>query len=204
MAWDCLLDHAEVGGAIFVEVPTHLFVPEFAMSGETTLYGPGMSVVDGRAIAFPSSSTPVFGQSNNNAAQVRTRRLSATGTRLVVVVRVSCGSRKPGIKTLAQLKSDVFSDSSCLKTNIAFCSNHTLNIVPGPLDGGIDVNIPFKECENFAEPSSDAIYTAIRAVQTQLRDKSPSSLEDSHFMYCVPEPATDDKRIAYGYINGWM
>jgi hypothetical protein len=184
--WDCLLDPSD-GGA-FVAV-TGLDLSN-ATSGETTLYAPGMAVLDEK-IVFSDASQAVFG----TTATQSDRRLAATGVREVVVVRITCGANVVS-KSLETIKSDVFSDAASLKSQMEACSNNALTINPGPAGGAMEVSI--SNCAgNYA-----AVNSATIAVTNAL-GRSPASFANTHFMFCLP-PGIGWNGVAYAYANHWL
>jgi Gametolysin peptidase M11 len=185
--WECLLDPAD--GTAFVEVEG--LDLSRAVSSETTLFAEGMAVVDVSAVV-PAGSTPVFGQANRR----RDRQLQQrSGTIQVVVVRITCGFNQV-TRDLATIKSDVFSDPACLKSQLQACSNQRLQVQPGPFDGGIDVSI--SACSSQVEARNSA--TAV--LQSRL-GRHPESIPNTYFMYCIP-PNLSEKwaGLAYAFVGG--
>jgi hypothetical protein len=182
--WDCLLDSAD--GTAFVSLP-NLNITN-ATSGETTLYAPGTAIVDDAAV-MDDPSEAVYG------GRRRDRRLAGVGTMKIVVVRITCGSKVVS-NSLETIKSDVFSDAVCLKSQMAACSNGALTIEPGPNDGAIEVSI--SDCG-----SESAARNAATSVLTGILGKSPDSISNTYFMYCMP-PGIGWTGIAYAYVNSWL
>ena len=189
-SWDCLLDPSD--GVIFVAVPPELDLSD-AISGETTLFAPGLAVIHEEAV-IQDASQAVFGEANNN----NRRHLAAVaGGLAVVVVRVSCKVTGQVVtKSLVNVMQDVFEDASCLKSQMEGCSNGKVQINKGPNNGGVDLEI--NDCSS--EPAAtNAATTAL----TSILGNHPSNYPKTYFMYCMP-PGIGFSGIAYAYINSWL
>ena len=188
-SWGCLLDPSD--GNIFVAVPPELDL-SVAVSGETTLFAPGLAVIHEAAV-IQDPSQAVFGETTRQ----RDRHLSVAGGLDVVVVRISCSLTGQAVtKSLVDVMGDVFEDASCLKSQMEACSNGKVQINKGPNNGGIDVQID--DCSS--EPAAtNAATTAL----TSFLGQHPSTYSKTYFMYCIP-PGIGFSGIAYAYINSWL
>jgi Gametolysin peptidase M11 len=140
---------------------------------------------------IPDISKPVFG----DARRRRDRRLALSGTIQVVVVRITCGLKQV-TNSLATIKSDVFSDAVCLKSQLEACSNQKLRVEPGPFDGAIDLSI--SACNSESETRNSAT-----SALTSMLGRHPEQIPNTYFMYCIPPNLNQAwSGIAYAYIGG--
>jgi len=186
-SWDCLLDPDD--GAEIVKVPKVVVNTSNVISGETTLFAPGMAIVNDQ-ITVDRPSDVVLGDNMR-----RDRRLQSQGTMQVVIVRISCDSNSV-TKSLDEIKGDIFYDASCLKTQMEGCSNTALNVVPGPNDGGFDIWLP--GCQDESSLRDRAIVKL-----TGLLGHAPEALPNTKYMFCMP-PNLGWRGIAYAWVNYYL
>jgi len=189
--WECQLDPND--GDAFVKVPDDLDLSD-VVSGDTTVFAPGMAVVDGQLVLL-SPSEAVFGRSGRRHYNRELVRASS-GTLAVVVVRISCSSGQQVTKSLGTIIDDVFNDPACLKTQMEACSDGKVQITQGPNGGGIEVTV--NSCSN-----ESAIRDATTLALAGILGQPPDRFSNTHFLYCMPSNIgwTD---IGYAYINSWL
>jgi len=186
MSWDCLLDPED--GEIFVPV-SGVNLTE-AVNGESTLFAPDMAVVDNK-VSFPDESKVEFGRNKK-----RDRRLAVNGNINVVVVRVTCGSLTVS-NSLEAIKADVFSDDACVKSQVEACSNGAVKVLPGLVNGGIEVSISSCSDHDAAREATTV------ALQTAL-GKYPAWFWNTYFMYCLPKGVQFYGTVAHAYLDSWL
>lgn len=185
-SWRCFLDPSDGDG--FVDVPENLGLPG-VVSGETTLFAPGLTVlVDDQAVLEDPTGV-VLGDGRR-----RHRNLAVQGTLKMTVVRVTCGGNRVS-KSLQAIKDDVFGDSVCLKSQMEACSNGKVKFTKGPNGGGIDLTI--NDCSSIKRAETKATE-ALASVLGTLPENT-----NAYFMYCMP-PGLGWNGIAYAYINSWL
>jgi len=193
-SWVCLLDPAD--GSDFVKVPKAINTSN-VISGETTLFAPGVTVVKDQ-IAVDSPSDVIFGD-----ARRRDRHLYANGTlgtMEVVVVRITCGTNSV-TKSLVELKEDVFDDEACLKSQMKGCSNGALKVARGPNDGGFEIQFPTCfESEGWLRENTTAAVATFLGVQSMDTYAASANIK---FLYCMP-PNIGMGPIAYAWAPYWL
>ena len=188
-SWDCLLDPSD--GDVFVTTPSELDLSD-AVSGETTLFAPGLAVIQEEAV-IQDASQAVFGE----ATRRRDRHLAVKGGLDVVVVRITCTVTGQAVtKPLVDVMHDIFEDASCLKSQMEGCSNGKVQINKGPNGGGVDIEVD--DCSR--EPAARSAAT--RALASFL-GQHPSTYSKTYFFYCMP-PGIGFDAIAYAYLNSWL
>ena len=189
-SWHCFLDPND--GIGFVAVPPNLDFST-AVSGKTTLFAEGLSVVNGHAV-MTVPSNPVFGEVRQ--ADDRPPATLAQEIFSVTVVRITCGTSAMQ-PSLTMLMDDVFFDPVCLKTQTESCSNGKVTVVQGPHGGGIDVTLPSCSTDRYA------VEAATTSLLSSLYGNIPPPFR-TYYMYCFP-PIVDGSAFAgYGYLNSWL
>lgn len=201
--WDCEVPSANGISTMVVKIEG-INVENYGqnlVSGETTLYAPGITIARDRA-HVPSNANPVFGRSRGS------RRLAATGNRKVLVLRIIATGDNPNAETTASastVSDKVFgtgTDLVNLKSQYSSCSDRQLDIVPassadgnGIVNGVMTVTIP----NSVSEGDITITNAAINQAATNLGFSLNSQFQ--HVMVCLP-PGTMTG-LAYAYINGW-
>lgn len=147
--WDC-----ESYNGRLVAIPAHLELElelREAVSGETTVYAPGMAIVDGR-LDIPVVSEIVYGY---NPHRQNRQLLATSGNVQVLAIRVTCDNSAP-MADIATISTEIFGSGNTLKNLANQCSNGDLTISEASytnvIDGTIDVDVGSSvDCNKFLE-----------------------------------------------------
>lgn len=182
-SWHCLLDPKDGEG--LVNVPKDLSLEGAIFGGETTLYAPGLRVIDNQVV-LEGLSNVIFGETRR-----RNRHLSIEGELKVTVVRVTCMNLPPVTKSLEEIKGDVFTDDACLKSQLEGCSQRKVSVTEGSLGGGIEITLA--SC-----PDATTTENQVTKKIIETRGISPMDNPDTYFMYYLPF----NNFFAYAYATG--
>ena len=128
--------------------------------------------------------------------------VTSSGTLKTLVVRVIAKNGAEPTADISQLRSDVFEDRLCLKSQYEACSHGRLKIEPfhGTTATGQEVNGGVVNVKISIDPSDgnrDKLETKARERATEIYGELSSQFD--LVMFCIP-PGTGDW-IAYAYIN---
>ena len=137
---------------------------------------------------------------NNNARQLSTSLL--TGTKPILVVRVTDSEGRAVSDTSEVISTNIFGDSSSsdapnLKSQLEECSQNLITVTnPGVLD--VTIPISLTDESNSRTTIRNSITTA---TQTALGHELPGPYH--HVIYIVEGCYHDCGYMAYAYINSW-
>ena len=174
------------------------------ISGESTLDMPVSFSENSNGIEMPPGQLVKV---NTPAANQRRRKLSQTGDKPILVVKVTDVDGLARAESPAQISDDVFGTSGDpvnLKSQLYGCSMETLNVIPGDgygkesAPGVIEVTIDISLVGNDRYAVRNAVTAA---VQAKLGFGLPGPYDQ--VMYVLEKCYTGCGWAAFAYINSW-
>ncbi|KAL3909499.1 MAG: hypothetical protein SGILL_008065, partial [Bacillariaceae sp.] len=202
--WYCELaeEDADITGSTFVKVTgiDENFFDEI-IPGEATLIASG-AMIEGDEMLIPDGAEVEIGEVpivSTNSTDGRRRRLSTTGDKTFLVVRVDQTNGPNTEATENKIRQETYLGNS-LKKQYKDCSHDQFNVIPyignGITNGVTSVTVTAGDTSK----GSDIRNAAVAALKKKLGNIDPKNVVD-HVMICLP-PGTGNW-IAYVYNNNW-
>jgi hypothetical protein len=198
---DCVLAGFEVDSKTTVElvgINSSVLEANHVISGVTTIYVPGATIMNGRLYILPGSHV-VFGelldenQNNKGGRKLETTADLASGfvSRTVIAVRI-IASDAATTSSATEISDNIFGtdgDRVNLKTRFADCSYGEITIEPfigisasgvEISNGVVEVNVPNKATDNDRGTIRNAALSALKSLVGEIY------FQFDHIMLCLP------------------